>query len=156
VPPTHQTHQECNRSFACHRQGDSFTGTSGCQASVSKSRQGQKGFHRSLPYPVALVPGYANTRSGPYGRITLAMARAQAQKIFVARLDGRTQPLKKQTHGDAWSSIAWTDLLRRSSLSGCLACGPALPSPIGSAMTSSRDGVRKASMTLSGETSSIS
>jgi Arm DNA-binding domain len=26
---------------------------------------------------------------GPYGRITLPMARAQAQKIFAARLDGR-------------------------------------------------------------------
>ena len=26
---------------------------------------------------------------GPYGRITLAMARGQAQKIFAARLDGR-------------------------------------------------------------------
>src|SRR3954454_2042751 len=26
---------------------------------------------------------------GPYGRVTLAMARGQAQKIFAARLDGR-------------------------------------------------------------------
>src|SRR3977135_2604304 len=26
---------------------------------------------------------------GPYGRVTLAMAKAQAQKIFAARLDGR-------------------------------------------------------------------
>src|SRR5271166_5035028 len=26
---------------------------------------------------------------GPYGRITLAMARGQAQKIFAARVDGR-------------------------------------------------------------------
>jgi Arm DNA-binding domain len=26
---------------------------------------------------------------GPYGRVTLPMAKAQAQKIFVARLDGR-------------------------------------------------------------------
>ena len=32
---------------------------------------------------------------GPYGRITLPMARAQAQKIFAARLDGR-DPLRKR------------------------------------------------------------
>ena len=32
---------------------------------------------------------------GPYGRITLAMARAQAQKIFVARLDGRDPAAEK-------------------------------------------------------------
>jgi hypothetical protein len=35
---------------------------------------------------------------GPYGRITLPMARAQAQKIFAARLDGRDPAEeKKQT-----------------------------------------------------------
>jgi integrase len=33
---------------------------------------------------------------GPYGRITLAMARAQAQKIFVARLDGRDPAEEKK------------------------------------------------------------
>jgi hypothetical protein len=66
-----------------------------------------------------------------------------------------TRPLKKQTHDAVWSSIAWMDLLKRSSLSGSLACGPALPLPIGSAMTSSRGGALKASTTLSGETSSI-
>lgn len=32
---------------------------------------------------------------GPYGRITLAMARAQAQKIFAARLDGRDPAAEK-------------------------------------------------------------
>src|SRR5271156_3884462 len=35
---------------------------------------------------------------GPYGRVTLPMARAQAQKIFAARLDGRDPAEeKKQT-----------------------------------------------------------
>jgi integrase len=33
---------------------------------------------------------------GPYGRVTLAMARAQAQKIFVARLDGRDPAEEKK------------------------------------------------------------
>ena len=33
---------------------------------------------------------------GPYGRITLPMARAQAQKIFVARLDGRDPAEEKK------------------------------------------------------------
>ena len=33
---------------------------------------------------------------GPYGRITLPMARAQAQKIFAARLDGR-DPAEEKT-----------------------------------------------------------
>ena len=33
---------------------------------------------------------------GPYGRITLAMARGQAQKIFAARLDGRDPAAEKQ------------------------------------------------------------
>src|SRR3977135_3628362 len=33
---------------------------------------------------------------GPYGRITLAMARAQAQKIFAARLDGRDPAAEKR------------------------------------------------------------
>jgi integrase len=33
---------------------------------------------------------------GPYGRITLAMARAQAQKIFAARLDGRDPAEEKK------------------------------------------------------------
>src|ERR1700674_1653139 len=32
---------------------------------------------------------------GPYGRIALAMARAQAQKIFAARLDGRDPAAEK-------------------------------------------------------------
>jgi hypothetical protein len=32
---------------------------------------------------------------GPYGRITPAMARAQAQKIFAARLDGRDPATEK-------------------------------------------------------------
>lgn len=32
---------------------------------------------------------------GPYGRVTLAQARAQAQKIFVARLDGRDPAAEK-------------------------------------------------------------
>jgi integrase len=32
---------------------------------------------------------------GPYGRVTLAMARAQAQKVFVARLDGRDPAAEK-------------------------------------------------------------
>src|ERR1041385_7140509 len=32
---------------------------------------------------------------GPYGRITPAMARAQAQKIFAARLDGRDPAAEK-------------------------------------------------------------
>lgn len=32
---------------------------------------------------------------GPYGRITLAMARVQAQKIFAARLDGRDPAAEK-------------------------------------------------------------
>jgi hypothetical protein len=34
---------------------------------------------------------------GPYGRITLPMARAQAQKIFAARLDGRDPRRGKET-----------------------------------------------------------
>jgi integrase len=33
---------------------------------------------------------------GPYGRVTLAMARAQAQKIFAARLDGRDPAQEKK------------------------------------------------------------
>src|SRR6202050_4487418 len=33
---------------------------------------------------------------GPYGRVTLPMARAQAQKIFAARLDGR-DPAEEKT-----------------------------------------------------------
>jgi integrase len=33
---------------------------------------------------------------GPYGRVTLAMARAQAQKIFAARLDGRDPAAEKK------------------------------------------------------------
>jgi integrase len=33
---------------------------------------------------------------GPYGRVTLAMARAQAQKIFAARLDGRDPAEEKK------------------------------------------------------------
>jgi hypothetical protein len=33
---------------------------------------------------------------GPYGRVTLAMARAQAQKIFAARLDGRDPAEEKR------------------------------------------------------------
>jgi integrase len=33
---------------------------------------------------------------GPYGRITLAMARGHAQKIFVARLDGRDPAAEKR------------------------------------------------------------
>jgi Arm DNA-binding domain len=33
---------------------------------------------------------------GPYGRITLPMARAQAQKIFAARLDGRDPAEEKK------------------------------------------------------------
>jgi hypothetical protein len=33
---------------------------------------------------------------GPYGRVTLAMARAQAQKIFAARLDGRDPAAEKR------------------------------------------------------------
>ena len=32
---------------------------------------------------------------GPYGRITLAMARGQAQKIFAARVDGRDAAAEK-------------------------------------------------------------
>ena len=34
---------------------------------------------------------------GPYGRITLPMARAHAQKIFAARLDGR-DPAEEKKH----------------------------------------------------------
>src|ERR1044071_6998301 len=33
---------------------------------------------------------------GPYGRVTLAMARGQAQKIFAARLDGRDPAEEKR------------------------------------------------------------
>jgi len=33
---------------------------------------------------------------GPYGRITLPMARAQAQKIFAARIDGRDAAEEKK------------------------------------------------------------
>src|SRR5215211_7398910 len=33
---------------------------------------------------------------GPYGRVTLAMARAQAQKVFAARLDGRDPAEEKR------------------------------------------------------------
>jgi integrase len=33
---------------------------------------------------------------GPYGRVTLAMARGQAQKIFAARLDGRDPAAEKK------------------------------------------------------------
>src|SRR5881275_1667474 len=33
---------------------------------------------------------------GPYGRVTLPMARAQAQKIFAARLDGRDPAEEKK------------------------------------------------------------
>jgi hypothetical protein len=33
---------------------------------------------------------------GPYGRVTLAMARTQAQKIFAARLDGRDLAAEKR------------------------------------------------------------
>src|SRR5271167_4296800 len=33
---------------------------------------------------------------GPYGRVTLAMARAQAQKIFAARIDGRDPAEEKK------------------------------------------------------------
>src|SRR3981081_1187874 len=33
---------------------------------------------------------------GPYGRVTLAMAKAQAQKIFAARLDGRDPAAEKR------------------------------------------------------------
>jgi Arm domain-containing DNA-binding protein len=45
---------------------------------------------------------------GPYGRVTLPMAKAQAQKIFAARLDGRDPAEEKSSHGVAWSSIAST------------------------------------------------
>ena len=34
---------------------------------------------------------------GPYGRITLAIARGQAQKIFAARVDGRDLPQDSRT-----------------------------------------------------------
>ena len=33
---------------------------------------------------------------GPYGRVTLPMARAQAQKIFAARIDGRDPAEEKK------------------------------------------------------------
>jgi hypothetical protein len=33
---------------------------------------------------------------GPYGRVTLPMAKAQAQKIFAARLDGRDPAEEKK------------------------------------------------------------
>jgi len=33
---------------------------------------------------------------GPYGRVTLLMARAEAQKIFAARLEGRDPATEKQ------------------------------------------------------------
>jgi len=33
---------------------------------------------------------------GPYGRVTLSMARAQAQKVFAARLDGRDPAEEKK------------------------------------------------------------
>src|SRR5262249_34816149 len=33
---------------------------------------------------------------GPYGRLTLQMARAEAQKIFAARLEGRDPATQKQ------------------------------------------------------------
>src|SRR5215212_11864994 len=33
---------------------------------------------------------------GPYGRVTLPMARAQAQKTFAARLDGRDPAAEKR------------------------------------------------------------
>jgi hypothetical protein len=38
---------------------------------------------------------------GPYGRVTLPMAKAQAQKIFAARLDGRdpAEEKKQPPHG---------------------------------------------------------
>ena len=43
------------------------------------------------------VPGRGceNLTIGPYGRVTLPMARAQAQKIFAARLDGRDLAAEK-------------------------------------------------------------
>jgi hypothetical protein len=41
---------------------------------------------------------------GPYGRITLPMARAQAQKIFAARLDGGDPAEEKKHHGAGWWS----------------------------------------------------
>jgi Arm DNA-binding domain len=45
---------------------------------------------------------------GPYGRVTLPMAKAQAQKIFAARLDGRDPAEEKKNNpAAAWSSTAW-------------------------------------------------
>jgi hypothetical protein len=55
---------------------------------------------------------------GPYGRITLPMARAQAQKIFAARLDGR-DPAEEKKQSPAWwstGSMTWSkDLFRNTS-----------------------------------------
>ena len=51
---------------------------------------------------------------GPYGRVTLPMAKAQAQKIFAARIDGRDPAERRGSRAAAWSSIASRTYERRS------------------------------------------
>ena len=53
---------------------------------------------------------------GPYGRVTLPMAKAQAQKIFAARLDGRDPAEEKKQSVAAWLSIGSMTWWKRSSV----------------------------------------
>ena len=57
---------------------------------------------------------------GPYGRVTLHQARAKAQKVFVARLDGRDpaaekQESKRQLVGDRVEDVLETFIAQRLS-----------------------------------------
>jgi hypothetical protein len=61
---------------------------------------------------------------GPYGRVTLPMAKAQAQKIFAARLDGRDPAEEKNNLAAAWSSTAWMIWSRRSFANTLRRSGP--------------------------------
>jgi integrase len=50
---------------------------------------------------------------GPYGRVTLAMAKAQAQKIFAARLDGRDPATEKRESRRRFTVDLIDDLVER-------------------------------------------
>jgi hypothetical protein len=61
---------------------------------------------------------------GPYGRVTLPMAKAQAQKIFAARLDGRDPAEEKSSRAAAWSSIGSMTWWRHSFVNTSRRSGP--------------------------------
>ena len=66
------------------------------QASASRSPQKDARSLSCSIAPAGRAPVCANTRSGPYGRVTLHQARAAALKIFAARIEGRDLAAEKQ------------------------------------------------------------